>query len=220
MMSGGITQIKMTKQIPKVLWISDLSLKHHSGGAQRSDFALIEYAQKNLKVIIDEFHIDTPLTVLHKDYDLVIVGNLFLLYQKYPNLIRHLKLRKYIKLEHDSNSYMSQVDRYELFTNAYKSIFLSNTHLDFFRKVYGQYFNNTHIVCDPIDTNRFYDWGKNDDYYSEREDVTLFVGLIHPLKGIEEFMKLAVENPSKRYAVAGFAEDNMRDLEEKSKVYI
>jgi len=66
--------------------------------------------------------------------------------------------------------------------------------------LYGDIFKNVEIVPDPIETDKFY------DYNQQREDKILYVGYMHPLKGTSNFFELALRNPDKKYAIAGWSD--------------
>ena len=88
----------------------------------------------------------------------------------------------------------------KLFSFCKKTFFLTDYHFNFFQQLYGNIFKNVEIVPDPIETNKFY------DYDQDREDKILYVGYMHPLKGTSNFFELALRNPDKKYAIAGWSD--------------
>ena len=127
----------MDKVNKKVLWLADYDLHQAMGGAQRSDKLIIDYGKKLgykiLKVNYETFgfHID-----IH-DYDILITSNLCALTIKHNALIDEITKHKYhVRLEHDSNTYLSQKDRIKLFGSCKKTFFLTEYHYEFFKKDY------------------------------------------------------------------------------------
>ena len=130
----------------KVLWVSDFGIHHNYGGAQRSnDIVVKEGISRGHDITC--FHYDSPSSLLNEKYDLLI-SSLF------EYIIRH---KKHVRYEHDSNAYLSQKSREQLFKSTVLSIMLSDFHLEMFIKLYGNIFNDTAIILDPI-SNDFYNF--------------------------------------------------------------
>ena len=183
----------------KVLWISDYG-NDHQGGAQRSNSLVIDEGIRRGHSIA-EFNVGSDDGILHPEYDLLVSSNLEALYHK-PRIIEWITtFPKHVRLEHDANRYLSQKDREALFTSCKKAFFLSNFHLKQFVDSYGDYFINTDIIPDPIDSLLF----KNQDL--EREDKILYVGNMHQLKGTNSLFSYAIENPEEEFVVAGWSQD-------------
>jgi len=185
----------------KILWLSDFDLNEAPGGAQRSDKILIDHGILQgfniLKVNHETF---SSIKSIH-DFDIVISSNLCILDTKYPFIIDEINKHKcHVRLEHDSNTYLTQEKREKLFGNCAKTIFLSDYHFLFFKELYGDIFKNVEIISDPIETDRFYDYGQ------QREDKILYVGYMHPLKGTSNFFELALRNPDIKFAIAGWSD--------------
>jgi len=181
----------------KVLWVADFSVKHNSGGAQRTDQHVKDFG-RSLGHEIIEFNYDTPSDVLLGDFDMVVSGNLESLSRRADVFQFLLSHPNHVRYEHDSNSYLSQEARQALFQSTKKTLFLSNFHYQTFMQLYGDIFNNVEIVTSPIDTDKFYDKGE------EREDKTLYIGFFHFFKGTQNFMREVLMNPDKQYVVAGW----------------
>lgn len=191
----------MTDVNKKILWLSDFDISMAPGGAQRSDKILIDAGLLKgfniLKVNHDTFSFINNIN----DFDIVISTNMCALSAKYPHLIDELSKHKcHIRLEHDSNSYLSQNQRIKLFSNCAKTIFLTEYHFSFFKELYGNIFNNVDIVYDPIDTDLF------SDKKEKREDKILYAGYMHTEKGSEEFFEYALRNQDKQFVIAGFTD--------------
>lgn len=182
----------------KVLWIADFSVKHNVGGAQRTDEHIKDFG-RSLGYQIFEFNYNTSSELYRNvEYDMIVSGNLENLYRRNDVFEFILSHKNHIRLEHDSNSYLSQKERIALFQSSKKTIFLSDFHYKTFLELYGNIFNNVEIVSSPIDTAKFFN--KNED----REDKTLYIGFFHFYKGTQNFLKEALMNPDKQYAVAGW----------------
>lgn len=186
----------------KILWLADYDLDVAPGGAQRSDKIIIDQG-KLLGYNILKLNHNTynDLINIH-NYDIVITSNLAALYSKNKNLINEISKHRYhVRLEHDSNEYLTQEDRIKLFGSCVKSIFLSNFHISFFRQRYGDIFKNVEIIYDPIDFHNFR------DLKIPREDKILYAGYMHPLKGSFEFFDFVLSNPNQKFAIAGWTDN-------------
>lgn len=185
----------------KILWLSDFDISQAPGGAQRSDKILIDsgilHGFNILKVNHETF---SSIRSIH-DFDVVISTNVCALSAKYKFLIDELYKHKYhVRLEHDSNAYLSQDQRIKLFGNCVKTIFLTDYHFSFFKQLYGNIFSNVEIVYDPIDVDLFY------DKKEKRENKILYAGYMHTEKGSEEFFEYALRNQDKQFVIAGFTD--------------
>ena len=165
----------------KILWISDFSLTHTKGGAQRSDDIIISEG-RDLGFDITWFNYDSDPSLMDQNYDHVVSTNLEQISVRIPHLINWLQNHpKHSRLEHDMNNYLSPHDRQLLFSNCKNTFFLSQFHYDVFKSMYGDFFKNVNIIADPIDTNVFYDKGV------KRQDKILYVGFMHMLGGVDSY---------------------------------
>jgi len=182
----------------KVLWISDYSIKHNKGGAQRSDDIIIKKGIE-LGHEISHFTHDGDLNLLTLKYDHIISSNLEAINSLYPVVTSWLsEQNNHSRLEHDKNSYLSPEARKALFSNCRNTFFLTEYHHSLFKDTYGDFFVNVKIVQDPIDTKTFR------DKKGPREDKILNVGFMHFLKGSESFYNYVFKNPDKQFVVAGW----------------
>ena len=135
----------------KALLISDYSLKHTSGGAQRSNEIVVEEGRRRGHSI-NEYNHDSSDHLLAHHYDIVISSNLEAISSSSPNIIPWIiSQSNHIRLEHDANRYLSNDLRRALFQSCKKAFFLSKFHYQNFVESYGNYFVNVEIVPDPID---------------------------------------------------------------------
>ena len=186
----------------RILLISDYSLRHTSGGAQRSNAIIMDEGRQRGH-IISEYNYDSNSQILDQPYDLVISSNLEAISRTNPNIISWIASRpNHARLEHDANRYLSPDLRALLFQSCKKTFFLSKFHYQNFIESYGDFFVNVDIVPDPIDSNLF------KDRKEAREDKILYVGFMHPFKGTDEFFSYALENPDLDFVVAGWASDD------------
>ena len=187
----------------KILWLADYDLSEAPGGAQRSDSMIISQGKLlgfNILKITAK-NISQELNI--HDYDVVISSNIHALSNTRKDLINEISKHKYhVRLEHDSNEYLSTEDRIKLFRSCAKTIFLTDFHYSFFKHFYGDIFKNVEIVYDPIDTNFF----RNEN--SDREDKTLYAGYLHPLKGAFNFFEYALKNPDHKFVIAGWTDNH------------
>lgn len=188
----------------KILWLADYNLNEAPGGAQRSDQMIIDQGKllgyNILKVVASTISDDLNV----HDFDVVISSNIHALTIKRKDLIDNISNHKcHIRIEHDSNEYLSKEDRVKLFGNCHKTIFLTDFHLNFFKECYGNIFKNVEIIYDPIDFHKF------KDLKNEREDKILYAGYIHPLKGAYEFFDFVLQNKHYKFVVAGWPSNNV-----------
>jgi len=183
----------------KILWISDYSLSHSAGGAQRSNDIIIQKGRElGYSILEANYNFNFNIEDFNQ-YDILISSNLEAIYKLHPNIIDKIASHKYhVRLEHDSNRYLKQEDREKLFRSCKKTVFLTNFHHKLFINNYGNIFNDVKIVADPIDTDLFYNQNQ------EREDKILYVGFMHELKGTLSFFEFAMDNPQLQFVVAGW----------------
>jgi len=185
----------------KALLISDYSLVHSAGGAQRSNAIIMDEGRRRGH-LINEFNFDSEESLLAHKYDIVISSNLEAISSSRSNIVPWIISQKnHVRLEHDANRYLSDEVRESLFTSCEKVFFLSSFHHNQFVESYGNYFVNVEIVPDPIDSTVF------KDFKEERENKVLYVGFMHPFKGTDNFFSYVLENPEIDFVVAGWASD-------------
>lgn len=183
----------------KVLFVSDFSLDHNSGGAQVSnDHVIKEGLLRGYDITLHNY--DSSPTNLLTNYDLVISSNMELLH-KNEYLFHYITNHpQHVRLEHDSCSYLNNEDRQKLFESSKKNFFLSNFHINFFKKLYGNYFKNIEIVYDQISSSLFKKEEKDKIY-----DV-VYCGFLHPLKGLGKLLDFAKQNPQNQIYVFGWGD--------------
>jgi glycosyltransferase involved in cell wall biosynthesis len=185
----------------RILLISDYSLQHTSGGAQRSNSIIMDEGRQRGHAI-SEFNYDSNPEILEQNYDVVISSNLESISRINPQIIPWIASRpNHVRLEHDANRYLSKELRTLLFQSCKKTFFLSKFHYQNFVESYENSFVNVEIVPDPIDSKLFKDLGE------EREDKILYVGFMHPFKGTDRFFSYVLENPDLEFVVAGWSAD-------------
>ena len=193
----------------KVLFISDFTLQQREGGAQVSNNILIKKG-KELGYEIKEHSHSSSVTDFLTSYDLVINSNLEVISKISPEKLPFiLKMPNSIRLEHDSCSYLHDNIRLELFSKSKKNYFLSNFHFDFFKKLYGDYFHYIEIIYDPIDTQVF----KKSD--CDKQYDVVYCGYLHHLKGFNNLLKFAKENPNRNIDIFGWADFSTKGFFDK-----
>lgn len=183
----------------KVLFISDFSLKHTIGGAQRSNDIVCKKGL-DLGYEITMLHIDVPHEeILNKKYDIVISSNMEAFSTHKKEVLEYCcDVDNHYRLEHDMCRYLENDVREKLFGNCVKTFFLTEYHINKFVENYGNIFKNVVIVPDPIKKNTFYDYNNN------RSEEILYSGFMHPLKGTNNFVKYTQEHPTSNFVVAGW----------------
>ena len=185
----------------KVLFISDFSLNHNSGGAQISNNIIINKGIE-LGHDITLHNYDSSALNLIYQYDLIISSNLEFISQASKYLFDYIiNHPNHVRLEHDSCLYLNKETRELLFRSSKINFFLSDFHLKFFKDFYGDIFNNTEIVYDPIDTSLFYD-DNSEKFY----DI-VYCGFIHPLKGSNNLINFCKNNLDRDIDIFGWSED-------------
>jgi len=184
----------------KVIWLADFDLHQAAGGAQRSDKILIDHG-RNLGFNIFKVNRETFGAHINiHDYEILVSSNIQALLHLNPWLLQEINNHKYhVRLEHDSNAYLSNENRKTLFSNCKKTFFLTEYHYRYFIEEYGDFFQNVEIIPDPIDTNKFKNFNQN------RENAILYAGYMHPLKGSYEFFDFVLQNPNKNFVLAAWS---------------
>ena len=171
-----------------------MGVSDHIGGAQQTDHFILKYGRL-LGYDITELNYyrkENLSEIISKKYDVVITGNVFL-FSQIPGFLDWVELlQNHIRFEHDANNYLSSQSREKIFKNNKLSIFLSREHHDYFVQHHGECSwgwkdIKYKIINSPIDS-KFYDYELED-----RKD-TLWVGLLHPLKGLQELKDYANES--------------------------
>ena len=136
--------------------------------------------------------------LLNQEYDVVISSNMEAFFSYKKDVFNYCcGVNNHVRLEHDMCRYLDQDSRKSLFGNCKKSFFLTEHHINKFRKNYGDIFKNVVIVSDPISKEVFYDYG------NERSKEILYAGFMHPFKGTDNFLQYAKENPRDQFVVVG-----------------
>lgn len=190
----------------KILFISDFNLSHNGGGAQVSNDAIIKYGEQlGHKIILHNF--DSPYTDFLSSYDLLISSNLEVISKNNPDKLNFIfNHPKHVRLEHDSCMYLDQIVRKQLFESSKINFFLSEFHVSFLRLMYGDIFSNIEIVADPIDTKIFTKSNEQKIY-----DI-VYCGFLHELKGLNNLIKFAQKNKSRRIDVFGWSYIDSLDM--------
>jgi glycosyltransferase involved in cell wall biosynthesis len=190
----------------RVLFVSDFTLQQTLGGAQVSNDLIIKKGRELGHEIIEHDYTSSIVDFI-SSYDLLVSSNLEVISRESPNkldfIIQH---PNHIRLEHDSCLYLDNSLRKALFQSSKLNFFLSDFHISFFRDSYGDYFKNVEINYDPIDTNIF---SRSDD---KHEYDIVYCGYIHPLKGVNNLLKYASENPSRQIDIFGWGEGDIESI--------
>lgn len=195
----------------KVLFVSDFSLDHNSGGAQVSNDAIIKKGEQlGHEIILHNF--DSDYTDFLCSYDLIISSNLEVIYNKTPDKLNYIiNHPNHVRLEHDSCLYLETNKRKQLFESSKINFFLSEFHVSFFRSMYGNIFSNIEIVFDPIDTNTF------KPSSAEKKYDVVYCGFAHQLKGFDNLIQFAKNNPKRTINIFGWGAYDFENLIEKHK---
>ena len=183
-----------------ILWLSDFTLLEAPGGAQRSDHILIKKGRELGHSITHITSSEFSNISNFNDFDTLITSNIQAIFTQNEGVLQRInEHKKHIRIDHDCCTYFTQQDRIKLFSNCFKTVFLTKFHHKIFLDKYGDIFHNVEIVPDPIDTDVFCDLGQ------ERSDSILYVGYQHELKGTNNFFELALTHPEKEFVIAGWS---------------
>tara|TARA_R100000008_G_C3585825_1_gene172188 strand:- start:3143 stop:4015 length:873 start_codon:yes stop_codon:yes gene_type:complete len=187
----------------KVLFVSDFTLERNQvGGAQLSNSFIIEKGKELGHEIVEHDYTSSIVDFL-ATYDLLISSNVEAINEKSPEKLDFIfKHPNHIRLEHDSCSYLSNKTRQKLFESSKQNFFLSQFHISFFKRLYGDFFKNVEIVYDPINTDIFKP--KN----VEKLYDVVYCGYLHPLKGLNSLVSFAQDNPNREINVFGWGDFN------------
>ena len=187
----------------RVLFISDFTLKQRLGGAQVSNDLIIKKGRDLGHEIIEHDHTSSVVDFL-SSYDLLVSSNLEAISRATPDKLDFiLQHPNHIRLEHDSCLYLDNSLRQQLFGSSKLNFFLSDFHISFFRENYGDYFKNVEINYDPMNAEIFSEGNQENEY-----DI-VYCGYLHPLKGVNNLIKYAAENPDRRIDIFGWGDGDI-----------
>ena len=187
----------------RVLFVSDFTLEQRLGGAQVSNDLIIKKGRQLGHEIIEHDHTSSVVDFI-SSYDLLVSSNLEVISRAAPNKLDFiLKHSKHIRYEHDSCLYLDNSLRQQLFESSKLNFFLSDFHISFFRENYGDYFKNVEINYDPMNTKVFSEGDQENEY-----DI-VYCGYLHPLKGVNNLIKYAAENPTRRIDIFGWGDGDI-----------
>ena len=186
--------------------VSDFTLEQRLGGAQVSNDLIIKEGRARGHEIIEHDYTSSIIDFL-SSYDLLVSSNLEVISRETPAKLDFiLKHPNHIRLEHDSCLYLDNTLRQQLFQSSKLNFFLSDFHVSFFRQSYGDYFKNVEINYDPMDTEIF----SYDDQENKYDIV--YCGYIHPLKGVNNLIKYAADNPDRRIDIFGWGDGDIASV--------
>ncbi len=184
----------------RVLFVSDFTLEQRVGGAQVSNDLIIKEGRRLGYEIIEHDFTSSIIDFL-SPCDLLVSSNLEAINKFTPSKLDFIiKHPNHIRLEHDSCLYLDNPLRQQLFESSKLNFFLSDFHVSFFRQFYGDYFKNVEINYDPIDVEVF------SGEAEEKEYDIVYCGYLHPLKGVSNLIKYAIENKDRTIDVFGWAD--------------
>jgi glycosyltransferase involved in cell wall biosynthesis len=194
----------------RVLFVSDFTLDQRQGGAQVSNSFILKRGLQLGHQITEHDHTSSVVNFL-SSYDLLVSSNLEAISQRSPATLDFITQHpNHVRLEHDSCSYLPNDERQKLFESSQKNFFLSEFHLSFFQQLYGDYFKNIHIVYDPIDTAVF-----KPAKLPLKYDI-VYCGYLHHLKGLNNLVEFAQENPERQISIFGWGDRPYDNLWEGS----
>ncbi len=181
-----------------ILWISDFDTSTFPGGAQLTQELLLNEGDTRHK--INRFFFNgksTPGERLKLDqYDLVVSNTLINLWTRFLQPLKDID--RHIHISYDSSPYLSPENKKTLLADNLLTCFMSPEH----RTNHKDYsIDESYILYPPVDSNIFV------NNNSERDVDCVWIGLFHPLKGIQQFTNYVHGHPEKKFILVGFGNE-------------
>lgn len=176
------------KELPKfsykkVAWISDRFYPEYQGGAEITEFVLMEIGRKQgLKI---DYWDKKPT----KEYDFYIIGNTHnWSLQKVLNIIQG---KKFVFFSHDP---LSKLQTIHLLKKAFLIVFMSPKHQEY----YSKKVKIKNFILQPPAFLDLEKWKSG-----KKEEHALYVGDLNPYKGIRNLYQFAQDHPEITFKVYG-----------------
>lgn len=175
-----------------ILWIADYKTEQHKGGAQQTNETMIRALEKRHKVDYVSSNEKEPSL----DYDLIILNNITKFRESFIEEL--LATKKCVRYEHD---YWVAENRKSDYKKCLHNIFLSPLHKKEVERLVGYKIENSSIIPSPVDSRLF-----RPNEKKEKENTVIYTGNVCELKGKENLVKYAKDNPSLRIMVIGWGD--------------
>lgn len=170
----------------KVAWISDRSYPEYKGGAEKTEWVLMEIGRKKYGLRIDYW--DKKPT---KEYDFYIIGNTH--FWREDKVAEIIEGKKFAYFSHDP---LDKPQTLDLLRKSFCVIFMSPAHREHYTK--KLILKNT-ILQPPGFTEE-----ELENYYSEeKEDFALYIGDLNDYKGVRNIYAYAEDHPELELRVYG-----------------
>lgn len=170
----------------RVAWISDRSFPEYKGGAEKTEFVLMEIGRKKYGLTIDYWN-KKPT----EEYDFYIIGNTHTWSPE--KVLEIIKGRKFAFFSHDP---LSKTQTSTLIKKAFCVIFMSPAHKDFYTK---QFKIKNFIYQPPA-----FKEGELETFYSKKkEDYALYIGDLNYYKGVQNVYSYASDHPKMQFKIYG-----------------
>ena len=181
-----------------ILWISDFDTSTFPGGAQLTQELLLNEgdSRHTISRLFYQGIFNRDVNLDLDTYDLVISNTLINLWKHFLQPLKQIK--HHIHISHDVCPYLSDENKKLLLTNNLLTCFMSPEH-QANHKDYS--IVESYILYPPIDNNIFV------NNNSERDVDCVWVGLFHPLKGIQQFTDYVQKHPEKKFILVGFGNE-------------
>ncbi len=170
----------------RVAWISDRSYPEYKGGAEKTEWVLMEIGRKKYGLVIDYWN-----TKPTKDYDLYIIGNTHT--WSVDKVLDIIEDKKFAFFSHDP---LTKEQTFYLLKEAFCVIFMSPRHAEYYRK---KFVVQNFILQPPAFPEK-----ELDQYYStKKEDYALYIGDLNQYKGIQNIYAYATDHPKMKFRIFG-----------------
>ena len=184
----------------KIAWLADYTFKTNCGGAQITNDMYIKSGKKRGLKITQI----TPGDVLDYDFDLYIINNLTRFIVKDINeLIENVS---YMIVSHDYYL-LENISKYpKIFEYSLVNMFMSRMHAKEY--VNRLKIKNVDYNTSPVDVKKF----KINKKIKKKNNLVIWIGGIHPYKGLNNILSYAKNNPEKNFKLVIIRIDNPNSL--------
>lgn len=184
----------------KIAWLADYTLEMHYGGAQVTNDMYIEAGKKRGLKIIQL----TPKNILDYNFDLYVINNIEKFEAKKINeLIENVS---YMIVSHDYYL-LENISKYpDIFRYSLVNVFMSRMHAKEYVKELK--IENVSYNTSPVDVKKF----KINKKVRKQENLVLWIGNLHPYKGLNNVLNFAKINPEKSFKLVMTRIENPNSL--------
>lgn len=170
----------------RVAWISDRSYPEYKGGAEKTEYVLMEIGRKKYSLTIDYWDKKPD-----KEYDFCIIGNT----HTWPpeKVFDLIEDKKFAFFSHDP---LSKEQTWTLLRKAFCVIFMSPAHEEYYTKKFE--------IKNSIYQPPAFEEEELESFHSEKkEEYALYIGDLNEYKGIQNVYSYAKDHPDMEFKIFG-----------------